>query len=97
MLPSPAGPPGPPGRGDSLNVAGPVTLQLIMGTLLADGSWGWTGLRSGLALALVRQGGEFGARSAFFDLVPEDPVVCRPSWSPGGVLVLDDVHPLRNR
>jgi len=64
----------PPGRGDSLNAADPLTLQLIMDTLLADGH-GVDGFRFDLAPSLVRQDGEFEARSAFFDLVSQDPVV----------------------
>ena len=38
----------PPGRGDSLNAADPLTLQLIMDTLLADGhGGGWVPVRPG--------------------------------------------------
>jgi isoamylase len=64
------------GCGNSLNAGDPVTLQLIMDSLRY-----WItdlhvdGYRFDLAAALGRQEGEFGARSAFFDLVAQDPVV----------------------
>jgi len=66
------------GCGNSLNVGDPVTLQLIMDSLRY-----WItemhvdGFRFDLAPALARQEGEFEARSAFFDLVSQDPVVSR--------------------
>jgi isoamylase len=66
------------GCGNSLNVGDPVTLQLIMDSLRY-----WLtemhvdGFRFDLAPALARQEGEFEARSAFFDLVSQDPVVSR--------------------
>jgi isoamylase len=66
------------GCGNSLNVGDPVTLQLIMDSLRY-----WLtemhvdGFRFDLAPALARQEGEFGTRSAFFDLVAQDPVVSR--------------------
>jgi isoamylase len=66
------------GCGNSLNVGDPVTLQLIMDSLRY---WltvmGVDGFRFDLAPALARQDGEFEARSAFFDLVSQDPVVSR--------------------
>src|SRR5262249_19849103 len=66
------------GCGNSLNVGDPVTLALIMDSLRY-----WLtemhvdGFRFDLAPALARQEGEFQARSAFFDLVAQDPVVSR--------------------
>jgi glycogen operon protein len=66
------------GCGNSLNVGDPQTLQLIMDSLRY-----WLtemhvdGFRFDLAPALARQEGEFEARSAFFDLVSQDPVVSR--------------------
>jgi glycogen operon protein len=66
------------GCGNSLNVGDPVTLALIMDSLRY-----WLtemhvdGFRFDLAPALARQEGEFEARSAFFDLVSQDPVVSR--------------------
>jgi glycogen operon protein len=64
------------GCGNSLNVGDPVTLQLIMDSLRY---WltqmGVDGFRFDLAPALARQEGEFEKRSAFFDLVSQDPVV----------------------
>jgi isoamylase len=66
------------GCGNSLNVGDPVTLQLIMDSLRY-----WLtemhvdGYRFDLAPTLARQEGEFGIRSAFFDLVAQDPVVSR--------------------
>jgi isoamylase len=66
------------GCGNSLNVGDPITLQLIMDSLRY-----WLtemhvdGFRFDLAPALARQQGEFGTRSAFFDLVSQDPVVSR--------------------
>jgi glycogen operon protein len=66
------------GCGNSLNVGDPVTLQLIMDSLRY-----WLtemrvdGFRFDLAPALARQEGEFEIRSAFFDLVSQDPVVSR--------------------
>jgi isoamylase len=66
------------GCGNSLNVGDPVTLQLIMDSLrywLTE--MGVDGFRFDLAPALARQEGEFEARSAFFDLVSQDPVVSR--------------------
>jgi glycogen operon protein len=66
------------GTGNSLNVGDPVTLQLIMDSLRY-----WLtemhvdGFRFDLAPALARQEGEFEKRSAFFDLVAQDPVVSR--------------------
>jgi glycogen operon protein len=66
------------GCGNSLNVGDPVTLQLIMDSLrywLTD--MHVDGFRFDLAPALARQEGEFEMRSAFFDLVSQDPVVSR--------------------
>jgi isoamylase len=66
------------GCGNSLNVGDPVTLKLIMDSLRY-----WLtemhvdGFRFDLAPALARQDGEFEKRSAFFDLVAQDPVVSR--------------------
>jgi isoamylase len=66
------------GCGNSLNVGDPLTLQLIMDSLRY-----WLtemrvdGFRFDLAPALARQQGEFERRSAFFDLVSQDPVVSR--------------------
>jgi glycogen operon protein len=66
------------GCGNSLNAGDPVTLQLIMDSLRY-----WItemhvdGYRFDLAPTLARQEGEFGTRSAFFDLVAQDPVVSR--------------------
>jgi glycogen operon protein len=66
------------GCGNSLNVGDPITLQLIMDSLRY-----WLtemhvdGFRFDLAPALARQEGEFEKRSAFFDLVSQDPVVSR--------------------
>jgi isoamylase len=66
------------GTGNSLNVGDPITLQLIMDSLRY-----WLtemhvdGFRFDLAPALARQEGEFEKRSAFFDLVSQDPVVSR--------------------
>ena len=64
------------GCGNSLNAGDPITLQLIMDSLRY-----WLtemhvdGFRFDLAPALARQEGEFEKRSAFFDLVSQDPVV----------------------
>jgi glycogen operon protein len=66
------------GCGNSLNVGDPGTLQLIMDSLrywLTD--MHVDGFRFDLAPALARQEGEFEMRSAFFDLVSQDPVVSR--------------------
>ncbi len=66
------------GCGNSLNAGDPVTLQLIMDSLrywLTD--MHVDGFRFDLAPALARQEGEFEMRSAFFDLVSQDPVVSR--------------------
>ncbi len=66
------------GCGNSLNAGDPVTLQLIMDSLrywLTD--MHVNGFRFDLAPALARQEGEFEMRSAFFDLVSQDPVVSR--------------------
>src|SRR6201986_4071656 len=69
---------GTTGCGNSLNAGDPLTLQLIMDSLRY-----WVtemhvdGYRFDLAPTLARQEGEFGARSAFFDLVSQDPVVSR--------------------
>jgi isoamylase len=66
------------GCGNSVNVGDPVTLQLIMDSLRY-----WLtemhvdGFRFDLAPALARQEGEFEKRSAFLDLVSQDPVVSR--------------------
>jgi glycogen operon protein len=66
------------GCGNSLNAGDPVTLQLIMDSLRY-----WItemhvdGYRFDLAPTLARQEGEFGPRSAFFDMVAQDPVVSR--------------------
>jgi glycogen operon protein len=66
------------GCGNSLNVGDPVTLQLIMDSLRY-----WLtemrvdGFRFDLAPALARQDGAFEIRSAFLDMVSQDPVVSR--------------------
>ena len=66
------------GCGNSLNAGDPLTLQLIMDSLRY-----WVtdmhvdGFRFDLAPTLARQEGEFEKRSAFFDLVSQDPVVSR--------------------
>ena len=66
------------GCGNSLNVGDPQTLQLIMDSLRY-----WLtemrvdGFRFDLAPALARQEGEFEKRSAFLDMVSQDPVVSR--------------------
>jgi isoamylase len=66
------------GCSNSLNVGDPVTLTLIMDSLRY-----WLtemhvdGFRFDLAPTLARQEGAFGTRSAFFDLVAQDPVVSR--------------------
>jgi isoamylase len=66
------------GCGNSLNVGDPLTLQLIMDSLRY-----WLtemrvdGFRFDLAPALARQEGEFEKRSAFLDMVAQDPVVSR--------------------
>jgi isoamylase len=66
------------GCGNSLDVGDPETLQMIMDSLRY-----WItemhvdGYRFDLAPTLARQEGEFGTRSAFFDLVAQDPVVSR--------------------
>jgi isoamylase len=66
------------GCGNALNVGDPRTLQLIMDALRY-----WVtemhvdGFRFDLAPTLARQEGVFGQRSAFFDLVAQDPVVSR--------------------
>jgi isoamylase len=66
------------GTGNSLNAGNPVTLQLIMDSLRY-----WItemhvdGFRFDLAPTLARADGEFEKRSAFFDLVSQDPVVSR--------------------
>jgi glycogen operon protein len=66
------------GCGNSLNAGDPLALQLIMDSLrywLTD--MRVDGFRFDLAPTLARQQGEFGKRSAFFDLVSQDPVVSR--------------------
>jgi glycogen operon protein len=66
------------GCGNALNVGDPRTLQLIMDSLrywLTE--MGVDGFRFDLAPTLARQDGEFEKRSAFFDLVAQDPVVSR--------------------
>ena len=66
------------GCGNSLNAGDPATLQLIMDSLRY-----WVtemhvdGYRFDLAPTLARQDGGFGTRSAFFDMVAQDPVVSR--------------------
>jgi glycogen operon protein len=66
------------GCGNSLNAGDPLTLQLIMDSLRY-----WLtemrvdGFRFDLAPTLARQDGQFETRSAFFDLVSQDPVVSR--------------------
>ncbi|HET9968766.1 MAG TPA: glycogen debranching protein GlgX, partial [Streptosporangiaceae bacterium] len=66
------------GCGNSMNAGDPLTLQLIMDSLRY-----WItemhvdGYRFDLAPTLARQEGEFGTRSAFFDLISQDPVVSR--------------------
>jgi isoamylase len=66
------------GTGNAVNVGDPVALQLIMDSLRY---WrtrmGVDGFRFDLAPTLARQDGEFARRSAFFDLVAQDPVVSR--------------------
>jgi isoamylase len=79
------------GCGNSLNAGDPQTLQLIMDSLRY-----WLtemhvdGYRFDLAPTLARQEGEFGRRSAFFDLISQDPVVSRAKllaepWDAGQV------------
>jgi isoamylase len=66
------------GCGNSLNVGDPLALQLIMDSLrywLTD--MHVDGFRFDLAPALARQEGEFEKRSAFLDMVSQDPVVSR--------------------
>ena len=66
------------GCGNSLNVGDPQALQLIMDSLrywLTD--MRVDGFRFDLAPALARQEGEFEKRSAFLDMVAQDPVVSR--------------------
>ena len=66
------------GTGNSLDAGDPLVLQLIMDSLRY-----WVtemhvdGFRFDLAPTLARQDGEFEKRSAFFDLVAQDPVVSR--------------------
>ncbi len=66
------------GCGNTLNASDPIALQLIMDSLRY-----WLiemrvdGFRFDLAPSLARQGGGFDQVSAFFDLVAQDPVVCR--------------------
>ena len=66
------------GCGNSLNAGDPLTLQLIMDSLRY-----WLtemrvdGFRFDLAPALARQEGEFEKRSAFLDMVAQDPIVSR--------------------
>jgi isoamylase len=66
------------GTGNSLNAGDSLTLQLIMDSLRY-----WLtemrvdGFRFDLAPTLARQEGAFDRRSAFFDLVSQDPVVSR--------------------
>ena len=66
------------GCGNSLNAGDPRTLQLIMDSLRY-----WLtemrvdGFRFDLAPALARQDGAFEKRSAFLDMVSQDPVVSR--------------------
>ncbi len=66
------------GCGNSLNAGDPQCLQLIMDSLRH-----WViemhvdGFRFDLAPTLARQEGAFDPRSAFFDLVSQDPVVSR--------------------
>ena len=66
------------GCGNSLNIGDPVTLQLIMDSLRY-----WLtemhvdGFSFDLASTLTRQEGALGMRSAFFDLLAQDPVVSR--------------------
>ena len=66
------------GCGNALNVGDPLTLQLIMDSLRY-----WLtemrvdGFRFDLAPTLARQDGEFEKRSAFLDMVAQDPVVSR--------------------
>jgi isoamylase len=66
------------GTGNSLDAGDPVTLQLIMDSLrywLTD--MRVDGFRFDLAPTLARQDGAFEKRSAFLDLVSQDPVVSR--------------------
>ena len=66
------------GTGNSLDAGDPLALQMIMDSLRY-----WLtemrvdGFRFDLAPTLARQEGEFEKRSAFFDLVAQDPVVSR--------------------
>src|SRR5260370_38560550 len=66
------------GCGKSVNGGSPVTVQPIMDSLRY-----WMtqmhvdGFRFDLATTLGRQDGGFEQVSAFFDLVSQDPVVCR--------------------
>jgi isoamylase len=66
------------GCGNTLNIGDPLTLQLIMDSLrywLTE--MGVDGFRFDLAPTLARQDGELEKRSAFLDLVSQDPVVSR--------------------
>ncbi|HEY0817116.1 MAG TPA: glycogen debranching protein GlgX [Pseudonocardia sp.] len=66
------------GCGNSLNVADPFTLQMIMDSLrywVTD--MGVDGFRFDLAPTLAREQGGFDRLAAFFDLVAQDPVVAR--------------------
>src|SRR6516225_817889 len=76
----------PPGRGNSLNVADPVTLQLIMDTLLADGHGGWAGLRFDLTPSLSGKTASArpGRRSSTW--CPRTRWSPGPSWSLAGAL-----------
>ncbi len=66
------------GTGNSVNVGHPIALRMIMDSLRY-----WVtemhvdGFRFDLAASLARQTGAFDPRSAFFDLVAQDPVVSR--------------------
>jgi isoamylase len=66
------------GCGNSLNVADPFTLQMIMDSLrywLTE--MGVDGFRFDLAPSLAREQGHFDRLASFFDLVAQDPVVAR--------------------
>ena len=64
------------GTGNSLNVADPTCLRMIMDSLRYWVTrFGVDGFRFDLAATLGREEGGFAATSAFFDLVDQDPVL----------------------
>jgi isoamylase len=64
------------GTGNSLRVADPTCLRMIMDSLRYwAGEMRVDGFRFDLAATLGRQGGGFAATSTFFDLVNQDPVL----------------------